>query len=319
MFKTRKFLALLTAACMLTAFSLTSCSSSSSDDDNETASYTGAYTVNGASYTNLTMSGTAASGTATLSGTSGTLNGTYASGASVRALALNGAYTLTFNGTGTIRATFSGSGVSLSAGSTSASGSGSVPVATTPSNSSSNSTSAASGTGDTFYYVEASSNPSGGKSDALVIKAFSNGVYTQLKSKYKDNTLQKDNDLSNSTENLTFTINGNTATCTDTESGTTMTFKKFTGDIYAHTNAEGSANHHCGTAEAIILGANGTGKYIKEVFKDGARVPGDCSEIDITYTTSGSTVTATAGGNPFGSGTLGSDSLTIEGTVYKKL
>ena len=129
MLKTRKILALLTSACMLAAVSLTSCSGGSDDDGTETSTYSGTYTVNGASYNSLTLSGTADSGTATLTGSGGTQSGTYArsTGASVRALSLSGSYTLTFSGN-TVSISFSGNNITLSAGTWSASGTGTLVV-----------------------------------------------------------------------------------------------------------------------------------------------------------------------------------------------
>ncbi|MCR5763399.1 MAG: hypothetical protein K6G00_08465 [Treponema sp.] len=131
MFKTRKLLTLLTAA-WLAAVTLTSCSSGSSDDDDgtETSTYSGTYTVNGASYNSLMLSGTADSGTATLTGSGGTQSGTYArsTGASVRAtISLSGGYILTFSGN-TITITFNGNSVSFSTGTWPASGTGTLVV-----------------------------------------------------------------------------------------------------------------------------------------------------------------------------------------------
>lgn len=115
---------------MLVAVSLTSCSSGSSDDGGDASTYSGSYTVNGASYNSLMLVGTADSGAATLSGSGGTLSGTYAhsTGASVRAtISLSGGYTLTFDGN-TITMTANGSSVTLGSGSWSASGTGTLVV-----------------------------------------------------------------------------------------------------------------------------------------------------------------------------------------------
>lgn len=115
---------------MLVAVSLTSCSSGSSDDGGDASTYSGSYTVNGASYNSLMLVGTADSGAATLSGSGGTLSGTYAhsTGASVRAtISFSGGYTLTFDNK-TIIMTFNGNTCTLSSGSWTASGTGTLVV-----------------------------------------------------------------------------------------------------------------------------------------------------------------------------------------------
>lgn len=122
---------------MLAAVTLTSCSSGGGDDGVEdTSTYSGSYTVNGASYNSLMLSGTADSGTATLSGSGGTQSGTYArsTGASVRAISLSGVYILTFSGN-TITITFNGNSVTFSTGTWAASGTGTLVVPVSGSNS----------------------------------------------------------------------------------------------------------------------------------------------------------------------------------------
>ncbi len=93
--------------------------------------YSGSMTVNGASYTTLTMNGTSTSGTATLSGAAGSLSGTYARAVAAAAAAseFTGSYTITFS-SGTITVTFNGNSITLTNGSITASGTGTLVVQT---------------------------------------------------------------------------------------------------------------------------------------------------------------------------------------------
>ena len=125
MFKTRKFFALLTAACMLTAFSLTSCSGGGGGgggDSSAPASVSmdnvavGNYTIAGNSYRAVQMNGTSV----TFIGNNSSISGTASSS---RAALASGSYTVTLT-SGTIGLTVSGSDVTVTGGTLAASGSG---------------------------------------------------------------------------------------------------------------------------------------------------------------------------------------------------
>ena|GEM_PF-4907531 len=106
----------------------------SASESSGSATYTGSLTVNGVTYTSLTMNGSPSSGTAVLSGNSGNASGSYSNSGGGRAavtLNLNGSYTLTFS-FGTITAVFSNPTVTLSQGSVSASGTASLSSSTEP-------------------------------------------------------------------------------------------------------------------------------------------------------------------------------------------
>ena len=138
-------LAVLAAGLMAASFvacnhSSSGSSSSSSNDGtaylpasgssaNSVPTYSGSMTVNGASYTTLTMNGTSSSGTATLSGGAGNLSGTYARAVATAAAAseFTGSYTITFS-SGTITVTFNGNSITLTNGSITASGTGTLVV-----------------------------------------------------------------------------------------------------------------------------------------------------------------------------------------------
>ena len=90
--------------------------------------YAGSLSVNGTSYTSLSMTGSSSSGNALLSGSAGSVSGSYAASGTSRAastLNLSGTYTLSFS-FGTITAVISSNTAILSAGSVAASGTASV-------------------------------------------------------------------------------------------------------------------------------------------------------------------------------------------------
>ncbi|MCR5620366.1 MAG: hypothetical protein K6G18_00750 [Treponema sp.] len=101
----------------------------SGNSANSVPTYSGSMTVNGASYTTLTMNGSSSSGTATLSGGAANLSGTYARAVATAAAAseFTGSYTITFS-SGTITVTFNGNSITLTNGSITASGTGTLVV-----------------------------------------------------------------------------------------------------------------------------------------------------------------------------------------------
>lgn len=113
--------------------------------------YTGSLSVNGTTYTSLSMTGSSSSGNALLSGSAGSVSGTYSASGTSRAastLNLSGTYTLSFS-FGTITAVISSNTATLSAGSVSASGTASVASS---SSSSSSSSTGASGSGAVLFW-----------------------------------------------------------------------------------------------------------------------------------------------------------------------
>ena len=134
---------------------LLSCSNSGSDDDSPaTDTYSGSFTVNGASYSSLSVT----NGTYTMTGTGGTDSGTYATSAAV--LADGTTYTFTSNTHhGTFKVTISGTGLSLSNGTLTASGTGSVYVPPVTTSSSSSGGGAALFWNGVLVITPSSSNP----------------------------------------------------------------------------------------------------------------------------------------------------------------
>lgn len=280
-----KFLALLTAVCMLSAFSLTSCSGGGGGDsgsDEKRIAYTGSYTVDGASYSTLTLNGTASEGTATLSGGSGSsLSGSYSSGATgASVLSLRGTYIIRFSA-GTIKVTFDGIRVTFSAGSIAASGSG-------------------SGESGQTYYAVVVRRLTSSKIEALAMKQ-SETSYSQVLSIRDSNnpSATKNNEYSCGIEGI-WELN-----------------HPFTGDMYGLTDIRSESDV---LAEAVILSPNGSGLFIKQTNLDGngsCNAPGNCND-SITYTKSGSSVTMTWNGQAYNL-TLGTDSLIWGSKTYKKL
>lgn len=303
MIKARKAFALLTAACMLAAFSITSCSSSGGSDggsDKEERginNYRGTYTVDGVSYNSFQMSGTPSGGDTYFSGNGQIISGSYeAGGASVRSLVLNGTYKLNFpTKGGYILASFNGDNMSLSNGSLSASGSGYLPNEIKS------------------YFYEAMSNSEKTSAKATVIKySFLRdqvGTYSSLESMCKPNS-------SNAKDNYVNTKDSGTLTSNIRSSG------EYTGDLYANTNAAFDGSDLQAGYEFFILEPDGTGKYFKSVSKNGGDLPYPNSvRANITYTKSGDSVTITVQGstNSTLTGVIGSSGLVIGETTYQKL
>ena len=301
MFKSKKILSIFTAACMLAALSLTSCSGGggggSDNDDRGINNYRGTFTVDGVSYNSFQMSGTPAAGDTYFSGGGQVIRGSYeVGGASVRSLVLNGTYKLNFPAKGGyILASFNGDNMSLSNGSLSASGSGYLPNEIKS------------------YFYEVMSNSEKTSAKAVVIKySFLRdqvGTYSSLESMRKPNS-------SNAKDNYVNTKNSGTLTSNITE------FGEYTGDLYANTNAAFDGSNLQAEYEIFILEPDGTGKFFKSVSKNGMTLPyPNTVNANITYTKSGSSVTITvqnSTNSPL-TGVIGSSGLVIGETTYQKL
>ena len=279
-----KFLALLTAVCMLSAFSLTSCSGGGGGDsgsDEKRIAYTGSYTVDGASYSTLTLNGTASEGTATLSGGSGSsLSGSYSSGATgASVLSLRGTYIIRFSA-GTIKVTFDGIRVTFSAGSIAASGSGSGE------------------SGQTYFAVGVE------RMSSSMVKAFAT---KQTETSYSEVISIRDSNNPSATKNNEYSCG---------IEGIWELNNPFTGEIYgrtAITESNGSVSY---LAEIILLEDEGIGRILTQT-----RIGEEYADfIAFSYTRSGNTVTATKNGtDQTYTFNLGTDSLTWGSKTYKKL